>query len=250
MIHIKNKLSIVKMEEAGKRLASVFHHAADKVFEGMTTAAVDAWIESQLKNLELVSRTKGYRTYKHASCISVNDELVHGVPSEKKMIKSGDLVKIDVCASWRGYCADMARAFFVGTVSPEMRLFVSVAQQSLDAGIKQARQGARLSNISAAIQQEVEKHGYSVVKDFAGHGIGKQMHEDPEILNYGQPGNGPILRSGMTFALEPMINMGLADIYVADDKWTVKTVDGSLATHVEDTILITDDEPKILTRPC
>ncbi len=248
MITIKNNLAIAKMEEAGKRLANLFKDLVDQVTPGKTTLQLDGWIDAQLTALGLESKTKGYRGYKHSSCISINDELVHGVPSEKKMIKSVDLVKVDVCASWNGYCADMARSFCMSSVSVPVDEFLSVAQQSLDDGIEQAVSGAFLSNISAAIQKKIEKHGYGVVKDFAGHGIGKKMHEDPEILNYGRAGYGPKLRSGMTFALEPMLTMGLCDVYVDPDGWTVKTKDASLSAHVEDTILVTDDLPRILTR--
>jgi len=249
MIVIKNKISIGKMEEAGKRLSSIFETVDGQAIEGKSTLTVDAWIEAQLAKLGLESRTKGYRSYRHASCISINNELVHGIPSEKKMIKSGDIVKIDICASWRGYCADMARMVIVGKVPSKVSDFVDVAQQSLDAGIAQAVAGGRLSNISAAIQQKIEEHGYGVVRDFAGHGIGKRMHEEPEILNYGHPGQGPLLREGMTFAIEPMLTMGSYEVDVMDDGWTVKTRDGNLAGHIEDTVLITDGMPKILTRP-
>ena len=165
-------------------------------------------------------------------------------------MKDGDIVKIDVCAAWKGYSADMARTFFVGSVSQEAQKLAEVGKQALDKGIARMKVGNRLSDISAAIQQEVEKHGFGVVRDFAGHGIGKQMHEDPEILNYGKPGVGPILQAGMVFALEPMITMGHHDVYVSKDGWTVKTVDKSLAVHVEDTIVVTQGEPKILTRKC
>ena len=174
---------------------------------------------------------------------------MHGVPSANKKLEKGDLVKVDVCASWKGYCADMARSFYVGNQMPDsVQHFVDTAQRALDKGIDQARPGKRLSDISAAIQEEVEKEGFGVVRDFAGHGIGKQMHEDPEILNYGKAGQGPTLRPGMAFAIEPMITMGDYSVYITKDKWTVKTTDKSLATHVEDTIVVTENSPKILTR--
>ena len=190
----------------------------------------------------------GYRGYKHVSCISVNDVVVHGVPAASVILKDGDLVKVDICASHDGYCADMARAFFIGKPKPEAEKLVAVAESALKKGIEKARAGNRLGDISAAIQAEVEKNGFGVVRDFARHGIGKQMHEDPEILNYGKAGQGPLLQPGMTFALEPMITQGNYKVYVADDGWTVKTSDKSLAAHVEDTIAITHDEPKVLTR--
>ncbi|MEX0672254.1 MAG: type I methionyl aminopeptidase [Candidatus Babeliales bacterium] len=248
MITIKNKRSIEKMEKAGSLLSAVLDSVGQRVQPGISTLVLDSWIADQLQEKGLVSKIKGYRGYRHVSCISLNDEVVHGVPCEQKILKKGDLVKIDVCASWNGYCADMARCFFVGSVDAMTQKLTAAAQWALDKGIEQARPGNYLSDISAAIQAEVERHGFSVVRDFAGHGIGKQMHEEPEIENFGKPGTGPVLRAGMTFAIEPMITMGKYDVYVAEDGWTVKTIDKSLAAHVEDTVLITDHGPKILTR--
>ncbi len=248
MIVVKNKAAILKMEEAGRLLLEIFDDIVPLVKEGVTTAQLDCFIEEQLSKKGLDSKMKGYMGYKHVSCISINDEVVHGVPSDKVVLKHGDIVKIDVCAAWKGYAADMARTFFVGTVSEQAQKLAQVGKAALDKGIEQMRPGKRLTDISAAIQQEVERHGFGVVRDFAGHGIGKQMHEDPEILNYGKPGQGPVLQPGMAFALEPMITLGHYDVYVTHDGWTVKTVDKSLAVHVEDTIVVTQGEPKIITR--
>ena len=248
MITIKNKSSLRKMEEAGRLLAQIFNDLYYLIRPEVSTLELDRWIDEQLIKNNLVSKTKGYMGYRHVSCISVNDEVVHGVPQGNKILKDGDIVKIDVCASWKGYCADMARAFFVGPASQEAQKLVEAAQAALNKGIEKAVPGNYLSDISSAIQREVERHGFGVVRDFAGHGIGKHMHEDPEILNYGAEGKGPLLQSGMTFALEPMITQGKFDVYITEDGWTVKTVDKSLAAHVEDTIVITDNEPKILTR--
>jgi methionyl aminopeptidase len=248
MINIKNNASIRKMEQAGKLLVSLFNELKPQVVAGVTTLELDAMITKKLSEKGLVSKTKGYMGYNHASCISVNDEVVHGVPNAQKKIQDGDIVKIDICASWRGYCADMARTFFVGSVDEKTKKLALVAQSALDKGIAQAKPGNRLSDISSAIQQEVERHGFGVIRDFAGHGIGKQMHEEPEILNYGKPGKGPILRPGMVFAIEPMITMGSYDVYICEDGWTVKTQDSSLAAHVEDTVAITQSGPQILTR--
>lgn len=247
MIHIKNKLSIEKMAQAGSLLSDILVGVEALIKPGVSTAEMDAWIESQLREKGLVSSVKGYMGYRHVSCISVNDVVVHGVPQADCIVQTGDLVKIDVCASWNGYCADMARSFFVGQPSEQAKKLVDVAYQALKKGIDQARVGNRLSDISAAIQEEVEKHGFGVVRDFAGHGIGKNMHEAPEIVNYGKPGRGPVLCEGMTFAIEPMITAGKYHVYVANDGWTVKTVDRSLAAHVEDTIVITSAGPVILT---
>jgi methionyl aminopeptidase len=247
MISIKNKQAILKMKTAGKLLAKVLHDIKPLVKAGVTTLQLDAWIENEFRKNHLGPRTKGYKGYKHVSCISLNDEVVHGVPSDKKVLKNGDIVKIDLVASWKGYCADTTRSFFVGEVPEKVRDFVRTARIALNKGIEKAVAGNYLSDISHAIQKEVERNGFSVVRDLAGHGIGKNIHEDPEVLNYGEPGEGPILREGMTLAIEPMITMGKYDIYVAKDGWTIKTVDKSLAAHEEDTVLITQNKPKVLT---
>jgi len=247
MITIKNKSAIEKMARAGSLLSEILSAVEEIIQPGVSTAAVDSWIEGQLLEKGLKSSVKGYMGYRHVSCISVNEEVVHGVPLSNRFLQQGDLVKVDVCASWNGFCADMARSFFVGQPSEQAKKLVTVAQTALQAGIAKAQVGNRLSDISAAIQEEVEKHGFGVVRDFAGHGIGMRMHEEPEILNYGSAGKGPVLREGMTFAIEPMITAGKYQVYVTDDGWTVKTVDHSLAAHVEDTIAITNAGPVVLT---
>jgi methionyl aminopeptidase len=249
MIIIKDKCAIDKMREAGKRLASVFENIAPLIKQGLTSLDLDIEIERQLIQLELRSESKGYCGYRHVSCISFNEEVVHGVPTSKQVIKMGDIIKVDVCASWKGYCADMARFFAIGTPSKKVQKFLQVAQESLDLGIAEAREGNRLFDISATVQKHVESHGYGIVRDFAGHGIGKRMHEEPEIPNFGRAGEGPILKAGMTIAIEPMITLGDYPVFIETDGWTVKTRDKSLAAHVEDTVLITKNEPEILTRP-
>ncbi len=249
MITIKNRQAIQKMYGAGQRLAVILENVAELVQPGIATSELDAWIADQLIRADLKSSCKGYAGYKHVSCISVNDQVVHGIPSPQIILQEGDLVKIDVCASWNGYCADMARCYFVTMIPAQAaQELVRVAQQALDKGIEQARAGNRVSDISAAIQSEVEQHGFSVVRDFAGHGIGKKMHEEPEILNYGKPGTGPILRIGMALAIEPMITLGGYQVYITHDGWTVKTVDKSLAAHVEDTVVILEEGPLVVTR--
>lgn len=247
MITIKNESALDRMAKAGSLLAIMFEHLPSLLEPGRTTASIDAWIEKYLGEHKLVSSSRGYMGYRHVSCISVNDEVVHGIPG-MRTLKEKDLVKVDVCASHNGYCADMARSFFVGSADEEARKFVSVAWDSLNKGISEVQAEEHLTNISAAIQCEVESHGYGVVREFAGHGIGKRMHEEPEILNYGKPGAGPIMKPGMTFAIEPMITMGNHKIYIASDGWTALTVDKSLAAHVEDTVVVTEHGPRILTR--
>jgi methionyl aminopeptidase len=248
MIVIKNKAALSKMEKAGELLSDLFVQMAQLVQSGVSTLDIDTWIEQRLRTSDMVPRTKGYRGYRHASCISLNDTVIHGIPSSTIILHDGDVVKIDIVASWQGYCADMTRIFFVGSVSKQAEELVRVAQVALDNGIAKAYAGNHLSDISAAIQQEVEGHGFGVVRDFAGHGLGKYLHEEPEVPNFGIPGKGPLLRPGMTLAIEPMITMGDYEVCVMEDGWTVKTCDGSLSAHVEDTIVITTGEPKILTR--
>jgi methionyl aminopeptidase len=247
---IKSKDAIFKMKTAGKLLAEIFEMVPSVIKPGVTTLMIDQWIAGQLKKSDLVSQSKGYMGYQHVSCISVNQVVVHGVPSSQVILKQGDLVKVDVCAAWKGYCADMARAYLVDVQQPtaEMSQFITTAQQALQAGIDQAVEGNRLFDISYAIQQVAEKQGYGIVRDFAGHGIGKKMHEEPDVPNFGKKGTGMILRAGMTFAIEPMITVGHYDVFVMKDEWTVQTTDQSLAMHVEDTILITQNGPEVLTR--
>ncbi len=249
MIILKDKRAYEKMTVAGQLLARLFDQLSKILEAGMTTLDVDSSIASFLKENALVSQSQGYNGYRHVSCVSVNDEVVHGIPSAKTVLKQGDLIKVDICAAFKGYCADMARCFFVGSSSTlEAQKLVDVARSALDKGIAKAVPGGRLGDISAAIQEEVERHGFGVVRDFAGHGIGSSMHEEPEILNYGKHGHGPLLHAGMAFAIEPMITQGHYGVYVKADGWTAVTRDGSLAAHVEDTVFITEKGPHIITR--
>lgn len=249
MMYIKNAQECDAMREAGRLLAQLYTAILPSIVQpGVATAAIDQVIAEYLIRWSLVSQTKGYCGYRHVSCVSLNDEVVHGVPSAKRIIASTDIVTVDVCAAWRGYCADMARTFIMPDAPEAVHALVQAACQALDAGIQQAVPGSTIGSISAAIQKVAEGSGYAVVRDFAGHGIGKKMHEDPEILNYGTAGTGPRIQAGMAFAIEPMIVIGCADVYVARDGWTVKTVGRGLAAHVEDTVLITNDGPEIITR--
>ncbi|MCX5923635.1 MAG: type I methionyl aminopeptidase [Candidatus Dependentiae bacterium] len=246
---IKSKQALEKMRTAGKLLADIFEKISPIVREGVSTAFIDAWIEEELQKRQLVSQSKGYKGYRHVSCISVNDVVVHGIPSEKVILQKGDLVKVDVCAAWQLYCADMARSYVVGFEQNEHENhLILIAQQALDKGIAQAAPGKRLYDISAAVQEHVERYKYGVVRDFAGHGIGRHMHEEPDVPNFGTAGTGMRLQVGMTFAIEPMITQGSYEVYVDRDGWTVRTKDKSLAVHVEDTVLVGENGPEILTR--
>ncbi len=245
---IKNKSAIEKMRTAGQALARVMQQAEQLIQAGVSTHEIDFQIEKMMVAAQLKPVCKGYGTYKHATCISVNDVIVHGVPSKEIILKSGDFVKIDVVGSYKGYCADMARSYFVGQPSPVAQKMAEVAQRALDKAIGLVRPGQHLSTISHAVQQEVEAAGFGVVRDFAGHGIGKRIHEYPDVPNYGTPGKGPVLQQGMTFAIEPMITEKSYDVRILDDGWTAATVDGGLAAHVEDTVVVTRDGVEILTR--
>ena len=248
MIIIKNKIAIERMSFAGTRLATIMEEIADDVVPGVTTLHINNIIEEKMKKAELVPECKGYGGYRHATCISLNDVLVHGVPSSTIVIQEGDLVKIDVVGSYKGYCADMARSFFVGEVSTVVRAITLAAQQALDTAIAHIVPGRHLSDVSACIQNVIEKAGFRVVRDFVGHGIGKRMHEAPEVPNFGTPGNGPILREGMTLAIEPMLTQGNPAITILADRWTAKTKDGGIAGHVEDTVLVSQHGAHVLTR--
>lgn len=249
MITIKDKDAQNKMMMAGRLLNLLFIELKERIVAGVSTLALDRWIDENLAAKNLVSQSKGYKGYRHASCISINDEVVHGIPRVDRLLKDGDTVKIDVCASWSGYCADKAQTFYVGDKPSEKTArFIATAVRALENGIAQAVSGGRLGDIGAAVQQTVEKEGFGVIRNFAGHGIGKHMHEEPEILNFGKAGTGVLLRPGMALAIEPMITYGHYDVYVDSDGWTAKTVDGSLAAHVEETVIVGENGPHIITR--
>ena len=254
MVTIKSKREIELMREAG-RVTALTHKAIEDVIKpGMTTADLDRIAEETMKKYGAVSAEKGYDPgirgvppYPAATCISINDEVIHGVPSSKRVIKDGDIVSVDLVALKNGYNGDAARTFLVGNVSKEARRLVEVTKQAFFEGIKYAKKGNRLGDICHAIGEYVEKNGYSVVREFQGHGIGESMHEDPGIPNYGKAGRGIRLEPGMTLAIEPMVIMGKPGILELEDGWTIISEDGSLAAHYENTILITENEPEILT---
>ena len=248
MIILKNKQEIAYMRTTGHLLADVFAEIAPLVIEGVSTKSLDEQIEKMLVARGLISQSKGYMGYLYATCISINEEIVHGVPDAKRFLHQGDLVKIDICARRQGFCADMARCFVVGTMNDELRKFVEVAYQSLDAGIKNVVIGKRLGDVSAAIQRVVESAGCSVVREFAGHGIGMEMHEDPEVLNYGAAGTGSRIKEGMAIAIEPMITQRNCVVKILSDGWTAIACNGGLAAHVEDTVIATEHGPEVITR--
>ena len=251
MISIKNDHEIEAMKRAG-RITAMALEAARACIAGsrpgsLTTADVDRVVADTIRSQGAVPTFLGYGGFPGNACISVNDEVIHGIPG-KRILKDGDIVKVDVGATIDGFNGDCAATFFVGEVSETARKLAEVTRESFYAGIKFARVGYRLSDISAAIAQVAESHGYGVVRDFVGHGIGRKLHEDPEVPNFGTPGHGPRLLPGMTLAIEPMINEGTWEVEVLKDKWTVVTKDRKLSAHYENTVLITTGDPVLLTR--
>lgn len=246
MIVIKSAREIALMKEAGQIVAKT-HDAIKKVLKpGMTTREVDAIVESTIRSWGAVPSFKGYGGFPGSACTSVNEEVIHGIPSDRPL-KEGDLFKVDIGAFYQGYHGDSAWTYAIGQVSKEAKRLMEVTEQSLYEGLKVAKEGHYLSDISHAIQQYVEANGMSVVREFVGHGVGKELHEDPQVPNYGLPGKGPRLKAGMTLAIEPMINLGHKEVKVLDDGWTAITVDRSLSAHYEHTILITETDAQLLT---
>lgn len=254
MVTIKSKKEIELMKEAC-RVTNLVYKEIEKVIKpGMSTMELDKFAERVIKESGGIPAQKGYPSgmkgvpnFPATLCISINDEVIHGIPSSRKIIKDGDLVSIDLVVYKDGFNGDAARTFIVGNASEEAKRLVEITKQAFFEGIKYAVKGNRIGDISHAIGEFVEKNGYSVVREFQGHGIGREMHEDPGIPNYGKAGKGIRLEPGMTLAIEPMVIMGRNDIYQDEDGWTILTDDGSLSAHYENTILITEKEPEILT---
>ena len=246
-IGIKSEREIVAMRQAGKIVATVLELLASEIKPGLTTLELDIIAERETKKLGGKPSFKGYRGYPANLCVSVNDEIVHGIPGDREL-KSGDIVSLDFGAIYKGYQGDAARTVGVGTLSLQAAELVKATEAALTEGIARARDMARLGDISAAVQQYAESKGFAVVREYTGHGIGKQMHEEPLVPNFGLAGTGVILRKGMTLAIEPMLNAGDWKTRLDGNHWTVRTADGSLSAHFENTILITEGEPEILTR--
>ena len=247
-ITIKSVRDIELMRQAGKITAAARSIARQAVADGVTTKQIDKHVHDFIVKSGAYPTFLNYCGFPASACISVNDEIIHGIPG-KRVLQEGDIVSVDVGAYIGGFHGDCAATFPCGNISPEAQDLIDVTRQSFFEGIRYAKEGHRLMDISAAIQQYVESHGYSIVREYVGHGVGQAMHEAPEIPNYGHPGRGPRLLRGMTLAIEPMVNAGSAAIQQLSDGWTVKTLDGKWAAHYENTILITDGEPEILTAP-
>lgn len=245
-ITIKNQEQIEKMRIAGKILARLDEVLRAEIKPGITTAELDKIAEDFIRSQGAVPSFKGYGGFPASICVSVNEEVIHGIPGKRKL-QAGDIVSIDMGSYIGGFHGDCARTYGVGEISPEDQKLIDVTKQSFFEGIKFAKAGNHLNDISAAIQDYVESFGFGVVRDYVGHGIGKNMHEDPAVPNYRSKHRGIRLQSGMVLAIEPMVTMGSYEVEVLEDEWTVVTEDGSRAAHYENTVLITDGEPEILT---
>ena len=248
-VTVKSEKQIALMREAG-RLLAITHEELHKALKpGMTTLDIDRLGEEIIRDFGCIPNFKNYEGYPASICTSVNEVVVHGIPSKKRILKEGDIISLDAGMIYKGYHSDAARTFAVGEISKEARQLVDVTRQSFFEGIRYAKAGNHLHDISAAIQKYAESFGYGVVRELVGHGIGTRLHEDPQIPNFKTIGRGIRLRPGMTLAIEPMITMGDYAVSVLDDDWTVVTDDNSLAAHYENTVLITDGDPEILTLP-
>lgn len=246
-VSIKSAKEIELMREAGKRLELVHAKLGEFIKPGISTKDIDRYGEKLIRDMGCIPNFLNYNGYPASICVSVNDEVVHGIPHEDHILQEGDIVSLDAGLIYKGFHSDAARTHGVGKISPEAKKLIEVTEQSFFKGIEYARQGNHLHQISAAIGAYAESFGYGVVRDLVGHGIGKKLHEDPQIPNFAQRGRGIRLVSGMTLAIEPMINAGRYDVCWLDDDWTVVTEDGSLSAHYENTVLITDGEPELLT---
>ena len=248
MIIVKNFEQLNLMRQAGKITAEALLVARDAVRVGVSTKEIDTKIRSFIEKCGATPSFLGYNGFPASACISVNNEVIHGIPSDKVILKEGDIVKVDVGARYRGYNGDSARTFPVGKVSDEALRLISVTEKSFYEAMKFAKAGNRIGDIGSAVESFVISIGFSVVRSFVGHGVGADLHEEPEVPNFGRAGRGPRLYPNMTLAVEPMVNAGVADVRVRENGWTVVTLDGKLSAHYENTIAITDGDPILLTQ--
>jgi len=246
MIILKSQEEIEKMTRACRIVGSTLAFLRDKIQPGLTTRQIDRFADEYIKAADALPAFKGYRGYPATICASVNSEVIHGIPSDR-ILEEGDILGVDLGAYKDGFYGDAAFTFPLGRISSKAERLLKVAEEALYKGIQKAIQGNRVSDISHSIQRHAENNGYSVVRAFVGHGIGRDLHEDPQIPNFGPPNRGPRLKAGMTLAIEPMVNEGGFEVVVMDDGWTAVTMDGGLSAHFEHTILVTGGEPKILT---
>ena len=249
MITIKNPTELKAMLKAGELAAQALELAGRNAVPGISTWELDRIVNDYVVSHGGSSPCEGYGGFPGHNCFSINEQLIHGIPSKKVILKEGDIISCDIVAELNGFMGDNTKTFRVGKVSDEADRLLRVTEEALYKGIAQAVAGNRIGDISNAIQTHVESNGYAICKKYIGHGIGRDMHEDPEVPNFGRPGRGPRLCKGMTIAIEPMVNTNFPEVNVLKDGWTVVTTDGSLSCHFENTVAITDGEPIILTRP-
>ena len=247
MVIVKSAREIELMKEAGRVVGLVFKTLEEKIHPGMSTLDIDAIVEKTMLDNQCIPAEKGYYDYPASACVSVNDTLIHGIPSNKIIIKEGDIVSVDIVASYKGYMADACRTYKVGTVSQRAERIVKVTKEAFFEALKLVKPGNTIGDISHSVQEYVESHGYNVTRDYTGHGIGSHMHEDPSIPNYGKAGTGVKLMPGMTICIEPMVLEGRKDTRVLSDGWTVKSRDGKLTAHYENTIVVTETGYEIIT---
>jgi methionyl aminopeptidase len=246
MIPLKSDRDLAMIEASARILAGVMRKLREQVKAGITTGEIDILAEELVRRENASPAFKGYKGFPASICTSVNEEIVHGIPGDRKL-KEGDIISLDLGVNYQGYFSDLAITVAVGKVNPSVKKLIEVTRKALSEGIKQAWPEKHLSDVSYAIQSYVEKHGFSVVREFVGHGIGQNLHEEPEIPNFGKPGLGPVLKSGMVLAIEPMVNMGSWESSILDNGWTAVTRDGFASAHFEHTVAITQAGPKILT---
>ncbi len=248
MIQLKNAAQIEKMKEAGRITGEAILLAREAIREGVTTKHLDDVIRHHIEKCGAVPTFLGYGGFPGSACISVNDQVIHGIPSADVVLQEGDIVKIDVGATYRGFVGDSANTFGVGKIRPEAQALIDCTRESFYRGAAQFKEGNRVGDIGAAVQEYCEARGYGVIRKYVGHGVGHELHEDPNVPNYGKPGRGPRLTVGMTLAIEPMISAGSYEVRELRDGWTVVTADGSLAAHYEHSVALTEDGPILLTR--
>lgn len=248
MINIKTKSQIEKLRDAGKIVAETFEVLSEKIKEGISTFELDKIAEKHIKSCGAIPSFLGYGGFTGSVCASLNETVVHGIPSKEKILKNGDIISIDIGAYFNGYHGDSAKTFPVGDITEIDKKLIDVTKQSFYEGLKMAIAGNRIGDISNAIQNYVESNGFSVIRDYVGHGVGEQLHEDPQVPNYGKAGKGHRLQEGMVIAIEPMVATGNYKVVILPDKWTANTLDGKNAAHYEHTIAITASDPIILTR--
>lgn len=248
MISLKTSAEIALMRAGGKIVAEVLQGLKEHIRPGVSTADLDKWAEKLILGRKAVPAFKGYRGFPATLCTSLNGEVVHGIPSGSRVLKAGDIVSVDVGARFHEWYADAAWTYPVGEIAPAAERLLQVTRESLELGIAQAMPGKRLSDIGHAVQTHVERAGFSVVRDFVGHGIGRELHEDPQVPNFGAPGQGVKLKAGMALAIEPMVNAGGYEVRILADGWTTVTQDGSLSAHFEHTVALLDGQAEVLTK--